>query len=378
MFEERVYEIMTLTHFHIGAGESLQASIDFVIQGGKVIVLNQGALADIINEKGYLKDFTEKMLALKGRFELNRYLAEKHLNTDEILERTKAYTLDLNLGRTGVTTPIREIKAFIKTAGRPYIPGASVKGALRVAFLYNLLKRLDPEPRNRFFKRILETNEESRLKKQRSKKEVGKAIDEILLSLTLPGIKGNEPHSDIFRVLRVSDSEPLDPSVLEVIPVKVLTGNGSKTKAVEFVEALKPGVTFKVKLWIDKGLLEWFKVHNPHGIRYKGLEIDFEYFEKFFERPFAFSKAMIDDYMQGLKDKIPSLGEHSANLRLGWGKGQIASTVFNLLPDDLKLYVRRRYFGQNTLIPISKKTFNSELLGFCLARRLKLKTERSP
>lgn len=376
MFEERIYEVTTLTHLYIGSGESLQASTDFLVQGTKVIVLDQEALANILNEKGYLKDFTDRILTLKTRFDLKRYLVEKRLNDAETLERIKAYSLNLNLGKMAGGVPLRQIKTFIKTAGRPFVPGSSIKGALRVAFLYNLLKRADIVSRERFFRNALGIPDDKHgdSKKEKSKKEVGRTIDQLLSSFILPGTRGAEPHSDIFRAMRISDSEPLDPSALEVIPINVLVGN-SRTKALEFVEALKPGITFKVRLWIDKRLLELFKSHNPSNIQYRGLEVNFEAFEKFFEKPFAFSKTMIDDYMQTLRKAIPSSRGYSSNLRLGWGKGQIASTVFNLLPGDLKLYIRKKYFGQNTPIPISQKTFDDQLLGFCLVTRLTRKTQ---
>lgn len=90
---------------------------------------------------------------------------------------------------------VGEVRAFIKDSfGRPYLPGSSIKGAIRTALAYQLCEHYAPGPP------VLE-----RLRKARglqSKATLGAGAVETLF--------GKNPSIDVLKALVIRDSPPLD------------------------------------------------------------------------------------------------------------------------------------------------------------------------
>ncbi len=108
----------------------------------------------------------------------------------------RLYRLD---NATGEPEP-KEIREYIKTAGIPYIPGSSLKGAIRTALLWSHARKdaaLIPSIRKE-------------LERKSSRRDIGNAYVSSVFSLRQGGSGKFDPKDDLLRFLQVSDCMPED------------------------------------------------------------------------------------------------------------------------------------------------------------------------
>ena len=120
-------EIEVLSPLHVGAGSEKDwvEGLDFIYDKGKLVKLNTRKMYEVLrNDISKLSNY----LAKKDENGLKSLIAGK---IDEITEQK----FDINIKSTN------DIKAFIKTGleNKPYIPGSSLKGAIRSILLNHFL-----------------------------------------------------------------------------------------------------------------------------------------------------------------------------------------------------------------------------------------------
>ena len=118
-------EIKTLTPVHIGSGNKL-TRVDFIVRNGKVIVLDAPKLFRALEEKGCNV--------------MNIVNELSYRSLDDLAKDFGLDAIDFRLYEVKLTGSIGEISEQIKTRGRAYIPGSSIKGAIRTAILWHILK----------------------------------------------------------------------------------------------------------------------------------------------------------------------------------------------------------------------------------------------
>jgi len=126
-------ELEVLTPVHIGAGKEKDwiKGLDFIHQSGKIMLLDKNAIFSDLD--------ASKMSRLLGPLENNNYrgiveFLEKYFDWNDIV--TQTFTFD---------NPPTEIKPLIRNGnGKPYIPGSSIKGAIRSVLFQYLYKNVDP------------------------------------------------------------------------------------------------------------------------------------------------------------------------------------------------------------------------------------------
>src|SRR5690606_41846159 len=118
--------ITTLSPLHIGTGNTLRRDYDYVTHRGKTWVINQSALAAML----YAQDPSEfeRMAAGASAADLIR--------PDEFKEDSPLFRYVM-AGEPRAHSRGAEIQEQIKDPwDRPYIPGSSLKGALRTAIAF--------------------------------------------------------------------------------------------------------------------------------------------------------------------------------------------------------------------------------------------------
>lgn len=174
-------KIETLTSVHIGSGETLQYGSDFV----SGLDAEGYVLFGIIDPK--------KILDLIGEEQIGNWVAaiERQDSTKKIVKQfaphakledySKRILLDYcdTQARNGDT-----MKEFIHDGmGKPYIPGSSIKGAIRTAVLATLSSQ--------------EESLEVKIQDRRGK---------ITAKLVESELFGADPNSDVFRFLQIGDA----------------------------------------------------------------------------------------------------------------------------------------------------------------------------
>jgi len=218
--------VKVLTPLHIGTGTVLTEGFDYVCHNGNTYRLDLDALA----EELYTRDpkLTETLL----RTPPGQLLKPEDLCPDAPYVR---YVL------SGEPSG-REFREAIKDPhDRPYIPGSSLKGALRTVIAWHAWKELGLSL--------------SRIRLGSKPKNAAEDLEAEIFGRD-PEKGKKSPHHDLMRALRISDSKPANISVLKIYPVKVWTRrNGGVPIS---VEAIKPGTEFVLEAVVDEHLFsEW-------------------------------------------------------------------------------------------------------------------------
>ncbi len=128
------------TAVHVGDGNDLQYGFDFLADGKDVYVLDIGKLVDSIGEA---EDLDQSLLDAISKRELDEYIKDNDIYLDSISSRKIYNYYNYEFKATNI------IKSQIHDAfGRPYIPGSSIKGAIRTAIVASMASKVDKNQYN--------------------------------------------------------------------------------------------------------------------------------------------------------------------------------------------------------------------------------------
>ena len=132
------------TAVHVGDGNDLQYGFDFLADGEDVYVLNIEKLVGSIGEAENLDpDEVKSLLDAISNRKLVKYINENDIDLDSISSRKIYNYYNYEFKATNI------IKSQIHDAfGRPYIPGSSIKGAIRTAIVASMACKVDKNQYN--------------------------------------------------------------------------------------------------------------------------------------------------------------------------------------------------------------------------------------
>jgi CRISPR-associated protein Csm5 len=129
------------------------------------------------------------------------------LRQTELWQRAKVYQSPVTRQPNWRSEPIRPFIA--DPLLRPYLPGTEIKGAIRTAVAWWLLRQKNLAALRQKLLQRLPQHQPSR----RELVQAGQWLEQSLF--------GSDPNHDILRSLRVQDSTPVEPERLKVFPVIV-------------------------------------------------------------------------------------------------------------------------------------------------------------
>lgn len=209
-------EIEVLTPLHIGSGVTLKQGFDFEVSNGLTYRLNE----DIILADKWPSDPAQQ------RLYLNQPLANL-LETGDYRAHPEYFRYTLR-----GAPAMKEIREAIRDVqGRPYIPGSSLKGALRTALLRGLTS-----------KQVFQRGDFGPSEDPREAKAAASRLEKSLL--------GRDPNRDVLRAIQMSDSSPVSTAALTLQQVQMVPGLNID------VEAIQRGTRLTATLRIDTWLLQ--------------------------------------------------------------------------------------------------------------------------
>ncbi len=351
--------LKVLSPLHIGNGNKL-TPVDIYPSGDRVYVLDVERLFSDLQRLGV--DLEEILALLRNppgeHYVWKGYIEEYHLNPSDYA----LYSLPV-FGEPGKTS--MQINEFIKSNGRPYIPGSSVKGAIRTAVFYKALRECGDSgtamnlvsglsgnlARGIGYSESLVDYYLAYLDREiaRNRRFDRKRADDLLEAIVF-GIEGSrrfpgiqyEPKRDPMRALIIRDSQSIGRKHLAVYHVNIIGNTSDEMKS--WVEALQPGTETEVELKFESELLR-INAGHFNGLLWECLKDrgrPWEVFEDFvWEAVEEFYNAIIEHELRNLS----KFGGHGSSvssfyeglkgkeriLRLGWGSGWISTTVGLLL-----------------------------------------------
>ncbi len=185
------FSLLAMAPIHIGSGEKY-TSREFIYENRRYYFPDMGKFYNRMMENGLDRKFEQFLQETKPSARNNRLIS--FLNDNRISERSFG---GYSISETGLETEknnqnprsgsINEVAKFMRDAfGNPYIPGSSLKGAIRT-----ILMNTNPDWNN---KNAINTH--------------GKSPKENK-NLIPWGAKKGQEFDDLFNAIRVSDSQPL-------------------------------------------------------------------------------------------------------------------------------------------------------------------------
>jgi CRISPR-associated protein Csm5 len=389
------FTLTTLSPIHIGNGEQI-SNWSYAINNGKISIYNFEKVVKA------LKNDTKKLLNLTATIERNPL--SKNLGDilkDYKLNINSEYTVDFKgkiQKQRRDALEYKQIWEFIKENGKVYIPGTEIKGAIRTALFYKILKdkfQEDEKIKNQFLKEYrnclnvkdFKDENDKKRKVQNKFSNLEKRWESIVFRAGFDKVFDKDfkadAKKDILKILLISDSDLKNPN--DVLNIKDITALGVSKHFDELHELLKSGSNFIVDLRIPFN--EEYKKIFPNTYKYLGMkklreacsefaiamiEADIEYFQKTDElKPDEKSKILEKLEKRRNLAKISPEKKYII-LRLGKHQGFLSTTI-NLLVKEFspELYAQAYKYlvhrGYSDFPNKSRKlTLDNELLGWCV------------
>lgn len=225
--------LTTKSPVFIGDGKTIgKSEYIYDSESDSVIVFDRNRMFSGLQKLGFLDKYCEAFLSGKTDFEA--FLKSNNISSDEYM-RWAAYSLDV-YAAVDDSKAFKDINSFVKDAyGCPYIPGSSLKGALRTVILSSEVQngRYNNEKQNI----LMNTDYRDRQMKQLS----GNVEKKAFYTLKKNEKKPDNAVNDVFSGLLVSDSVPLSTDDLILCEKKDITVDGEcKSIGVVQRECIKP------------------------------------------------------------------------------------------------------------------------------------------
>lgn len=314
--------LTALSPVFIGSGEELtKKEFIFIPHTKQVVVPDFAALYAYLEQRGLLDAFEAFMTDTVNK-DLREWLG-KHKVTPEDYPSFTACALEAG-DAFGATGNIVAFRRFVRDPyGKPYIPGSSLKGALRTAVLAKLL-RADTAYAAKTA-RALEGHVDKGFWK-----DTAKQMEEYNLHTLRFAKPGRDPDrrdavNSLMRGIQVSDSAPLDNTCL-VLAGKEDLSTAGKVKPLNLCrESLKPGTRAVFSLTLDNSVLRGSGIDKAFLLAALG---EFAAVQKKQYAKFA---------LPGGTENAPCAG---AEVFLGGGAGFLSKTLlYALAPEDKALRI---------------------------------------
>lgn len=324
------YKLETITPVHIGTGETLN-QMDGCYATGKWYRIDLDKV--LAHPSADINALTSEMA--QRNFRWQRYLQQRNMNPAEF----SAYSLACQQ-----SPEEGDIREAIKTPdNRPYIPGSTLKGAIRTALLSEFIVKDD-----NLFQSSL-----AHLQNLINQKARGNPRRETPAKKIEQAAFGKDPNHDLLRALQVSDTAPLESDALEIGMAWTVTPNendqlvqkiDNRQEYKNFVQQIQPKQKLTFTFKIDELL---FREQENLRLRFSDLQknilqdvakacrSDADVLMKdersFFDYYHFTEIANLYDELIKLNEK---LSEDAFMLQIGWGTGYHANTVTAIFTDD--------------------------------------------
>ncbi|MDY6877934.1 MAG: type III-A CRISPR-associated RAMP protein Csm5 [Chloroflexota bacterium] len=321
--------IELLSPLHIGTGTDLLERVDWMQRDGYVYVAHQETLLEAVfdraGEEG--RDDVAIARAIAG-MTLNDLVDAGYLTKEDFTADSPLFRYRLR-GKPAMNQISEQIKDVY---GRPYLPGSSLKGALRTVLAVGGATVRKPR-----FDRL-----------GRSRSWAAQPVERELF--------GRNPNYDLLRALQVSDSGPVGSDHLGLVRVNIYPTAGQRTqygrqRGLDIdVETLRRGTIFQVPIKVEGYLFgeqaerelqfgtrkNWLLNLPRWGRIVAGQRIAGEI--EFFQRRDDGRVAL--GFYSRLVETWEGLGENEFLLQVGWGCGWLSKTFGRLLQEETREFER--------------------------------------
>jgi CRISPR-associated protein Csm5 len=310
-----------------------------------VYVVSQPKLAQFLADNNLIGDYVQEMAdprAFRGSGGLGAYLRSKGLlNRDNVRRIADSVTI----------TGAGRFRFMRDGKGRLLLPGSTIKGALRTATVYKILKDLKTTDADRF-RGLVPDKVRAHLDgyneltdhrdKEDARKEFSKGLVDILL--------GKEPHQDLFRAVRVSDVSLRCLTREEAVKLACKSSRGWYFSGSERmrgdglrVECVPARTNGTFVLGLDDALMEKLASGIGRPVPFSGVEALLAIAREFAHDQWDHERTFWGAPVTGIATaSLYSFYNATAEpfARVGWGTGMLGTTISLLLDEPLRKEIR--------------------------------------
>ena len=327
-------KVTLLSDLHIGSGTGLQRNLDWLLRNDTVYVANPLQIGETILDRA-LKDgkSDESVINAITGLTLND-LADGGWLTAEDFQPPNAIFRYRMRGEPAT----KEIREQIKSVeGQPYLPGSSLKGAIRTVLAVAAAAEMKPN---------LAVNQLGR-----NRYWAAQPVEQQLF--------GRDPNHDLLRLIQVSDSQPIDAKQLRLRRVHIYptasNNERGRSRGLDLdLETVAKGSEFISTIHMPLELLQkgkgdfeqrraqelsgwdtakkWIDRMAFHGKQY-GSQLIIEEIDFFIKRT---DVPAVHAFYNQLADRFSQMNKSQFMLPLGWGTGWHTKTLSQALRADRK------------------------------------------
>lgn len=327
-------KLRILSPLFIGNGQSLTKREYYLDnRRNKIGMINLPAFSAYLERTGLADSFEQYLLStvsqgLAGFCRDNRLVLES-------LEPYVDYWLDA--GAAGNEHNLRDVHLFMKdrASGQPYIPGSSIKGAMRTAICAYLIHQ-NP----------------GRMNVAQNDRHAGQVVESILLRrLGLDSKHPQDAVNDIMRGLRISDSYTVSCDCLTLANKIDRHIRGNEKPIPLYRECLMPGTELDFTITLEPAVL------SKIGLSMQRIQEALALFDKLCYESFTQHFDRVQDADTATREGVP--------ITLGGGSGYIYKTfsyplygksAVKLISSQLSYAFRRHGHDKDVLLGISPHT----------------------
>lgn len=325
-----------LTPVHVGSGDTVNA-LGYLREHDVLHVVDPDRWTGWLEQQdraGKFMGWMERVLQItdrqqKRQVSLTRFVREELQRADIASLAGRVARYSLKMEECGEPDALRGFKTHIRDAwGRAYLPGSSLKGAIRTALLEDMLQEDDrlEQALIQPLREVPPTGDRRALR--RDLRRVWEDMEQELL-------RGGQKKAnfDLLRFVLVSDSEPLPH---EQVSLRKVRSEGTGRPTDTWIEALRPGASTRFTLsLVPDAPLELLKLGDDLR-EYLLWETLMEVLYQRAERRLA--RELQYPYPSAVRNRLQELRTRNRPdaplLCVGWGQGCLGTTVMGLVQDE--------------------------------------------
>ena len=347
--------LTTLSPLHIGTGESKTSVGEYVLLNGKAKFINQDALTQLLVEKDLIDEYINYIIAENKTANLwDDFFVKNQIEND--ITFTKEIPTNLPDGFD--TTGNNLLELVVESAGEKYIPGSTLKGAIRnILFAKYLLENnaIKSKVEQIIEKWYIKTrnNQGEPIKRKTKLNEIEKEIENIESNdlIKAPSHNkddkknANDAINDFYKKIRLVDSEGFSSEMIQIEQARRVHFFKQIDGEVDLLrESVKPDAitNFEIQLksdfdefikepFTDFSLLKLLNIINEITTLY--INFEKEQISKSTLPEAVEAKKSILQKLEELKIEINNTGikNSMAILRIGKGKTLFFQTILPVL-----------------------------------------------
>lgn len=301
-----IYDVTLIvqTPVFIGSGKTINKKEYMYDESKKLVsIIDMQTLMKMLVEKELIDEYERLILGNAYKGGMNEFLSACF--SDEEIKSLILYQCSVK-GMFDNKTPHSDVCQFIRlNDGRPYIPGSSLKGALRTCLFTWLVK--DDSDLKGFLD--IEYNKRNRILIPPTTKGDRNAYESVFHTLKINTEKPRDAVNSTMKSISISDSEPIDFKSMTICNKVDVKASGKMSMQNVLRECIRPGTKVKFKLTIDKSI---------PGVAIEDIRGAIEEFFKFYNK----------EYLPHFR--LPNNAVRIAspdNIILGGGAGFFSKTV---------------------------------------------------